>query len=518
MVNHLLLFFMSPPIAINLPRVGAAGIFAVALFLVPAVAAEKSVSPLHHVAAEIDAPVATLPADKRLPFGWAGFPVAHDRPTQVRWSTAGIDANGTAPTRFRLTLALDDRSPRTIDVALAQSGRRVGAFDLRFAHALELFELVLSAEDGAAARREGLFLRLRAAGSPLWLVSPVSAPATCPRELQPHLLMADGAGRPRAEFDLRLASRASVAPFGWMEGCVLDGLRELAAGTGGDREGFARARREHWALFLDGRDRLIYEDPRSGVGDEKFLSIEETLPIADLALWNPRHRVVDLALAYWSRNTRAGGLVYSGGMVSAEGSYTVGYPLAVVGAVRGDRALAEQSLRQLLGRRDRLWHDGALWLRHTDKGGRTFRNWARGVTWHFLGSVRALPHLRAAGVDVRELESEIRRTAEFVRRQQRPDGLWNCFIDDAAGVPDTSGSAGIATALALGARLGVLMNDDLGAARRTLAALETKLTPDGFLTGVAQSNRGGEALQRSDYRVISAMGMGLMAQLIAATR
>jgi hypothetical protein len=40
--------------------------------------------------------------------------------------------------------------------------------------------------------------------------------------------------------------------------------------------------------------------------------------------------------------------------------------------------------------------------------------------------------------------------------------------------------------------------------------------PDGFLGGVAQANKGGERLQRGDYRVIYQMGMGLMAQLIAA--
>lgn len=39
---------------------------------------------------------------------------------------------------------------------------------------------------------------------------------------------------------------------------------------------------------------------------------------------------------------------------------------------------------------------------------------------------------------------------------------------------------------------------------------------DAFLGRVAQSNKGGEALQRGNYRVIYQMGMGLMAQLIAA--
>jgi hypothetical protein len=38
-----------------------------------------------------------------------------------------------------------------------------------------------------------------------------------------------------------------------------------------------------------------------------------------------------------------------------------------------------------------------------------------------------------------------------------------------------------------------------------------------MLRGVSQSNRGGEQLQRSDYRVIFPMGMGLLAQAIAWT-
>jgi hypothetical protein len=53
------------------------------------------------------------------------------------------------------------------------------------------------------------------------------------------------------------------------------------------------------------------------------------------------------------------------------------------------------------------------------------------------------------------------------------------------------------------------------AAVRALDGVTRNLTADGLLHGAAQSNRGGEALQRSDYRVISQMGMGLLAQLEA---
>lgn len=470
---------------------------------------------MHDAAERVEgAATVVLPAKKRLPFGWSAFPVTHLDPARLIWPRSQAHEPVAAPTRLRLTLAVDDRSPRHVEVALAESGRLVGTFDLRFAHALELFELPLKAGDAADIRREGLALRLREPGEPLWFISPAAGSPHCPPELQPHLLRLTGTPHARVEFLHRLASRGSVMPFGWMEGCVLDGLRELATRDADQR--FENARRDHWSLFLDARGRLVYESPRSEIADETFGNIEEVLPIADLALQDPRHRLVDLALAYLDTQKRSDGLIYSGNVVSAEGSYTIAYPLAAIAARRGNQARAESALRQLLGRRDRLWHEGSLWLRHDDRGQRTFRNWARGVAWHFLGLTRALPHLRTAGVPTGEIEAEIRRTAAFVRPLQRRDGLWNCFLDDPAVAPDTSGSAGIAAALALGAASGVLTKDDTAAARRTWAALESRLTPDGYLTGVAQSNRGGEALQRSDYRVISAMGMGLMAQLLAA--
>ncbi|WP_165452360.1 hypothetical protein [Paenibacillus thalictri] len=39
---------------------------------------------------------------------------------------------------------------------------------------------------------------------------------------------------------------------------------------------------------------------------------------------------------------------------------------------------------------------------------------------------------------------------------------------------------------------------------------------DGLLGGVSQTNQSGEEIQRSGYRVLFQMGMGLMAQLGAA--
>jgi unsaturated rhamnogalacturonyl hydrolase len=54
------------------------------------------------------------------------------------------------------------------------------------------------------------------------------------------------------------------------------------------------------------------------------------------------------------------------------------------------------------------------------------------------------------------------------------------------------------------------------AAAESLGALEAYLTPDGILSGVSQHNAGGMKLQTGGYRVLSQIGMGLMAQLYTA--
>lgn len=484
------------------------------LFLLLAVVAFANVlrsEVFYDIAAAVTAPAISIPGDKRTPFGWQAFPVGYERPTILSWRDPAAIVR---ESRFRLTVAIDERSECWVDIALAKSGRSLGSLELRYPQTLQIFELVWSVDDASAAAQEGITLRLRSDGPAIWFFSP-GGDSVAPREFKPHLLRTTGTVDARAQYLRRMASLASIQPFGWMEGCVLDGLRDLAAGD--PASPYEKARREHWSLYLKDDSRLVYEAASRPILD-RFETIEATLPIADLAVWQPKHRVVDLASEFLlAEKKAASGLIHTGRNLSAEGSYTIAYPLAAIGAVRGEPALGREAMRQLLGRRDRLWHDNAIWLRYAEVGPRTFRNWSRGVAWYILGLVRSLPHLRAAGLDVSEIEAEIRRTADFVRSHQLSDGLWNCFLGERATIPDSSGSAGVAAALALGVRSDVLGSEDLVAARRTLLVLTARLTPDGFLGGVAQGNRGGELLQRSDYRVISQMGMGLMAQLIAAT-
>lgn len=464
-----------------------------------------------------EGPSQPLPAGKRVPFGWSAFPVGTAPVTLSLPAMAPRLGSGSVV--LRLTTAIDDRQPRLVEVAVAGGGRMLGQLDLRFAHAIETFQLAIPANAGAEAAAKGLTLRLVEDGPPLWFFRAAepggggAGAGAIPVEYQPHVMSA-GAGVDRvAEFHRRFASLASVQAFGWMQGCVFEGLRALAEG---DPTGpYAAAREAQWRLFLPSRDQLVYENPRSEPVDGRVYGIEGGLPYADLARWDPRSPVVDMFVTFArSRQRSTDGVIQDGATLSAEGSITIGYPLAVIAAVRGDAALAKVAHRQLQLRNERLWHDGAIWLRRMDNNERTFRGWSRGVTWHVLGVARSIEPLRKH-VDTSDLETELRRAAAWLLPLQRPDGLWSCFVDDPSTGPDTSGSAGIAVALACGARLGVLPPEAGEAARRALATLSTHLTPDGLLDGVAQSNRGGEALQRSDYRVLAQMGMGLLAQLIA---
>ena len=208
---------------------------------------------------------------------------------------------------------------------------------------------------------------------------------------------------------------------------------------------------------------------------------------------------------------------------TAEGAYTVGYPLAVIAARTGREDLARWALRQITTRIELLPKDRDLYLRCPLKGGeRTFRNWARAYAWYMLGLTRTWATLRASsfsglpGMDV--LWGEARRITSEALRFRQPDGLWTCFLDRPETGVDTSGSAGIAAAMAIGVRSGLLPEYLLAPARKAENALAAYLTPDGLLSGVAQHNAGGEALQTGGYRVISQMGMGLLAQLHVAVR
>ncbi|GHB90434.1 glycoside hydrolase family 88 protein [Cerasicoccus arenae] len=305
----------------------------------------------------------------------------------------------------------------------------------------------------------------------------------------------------------------AVCQFSWMGGCVLDGLAQLQRAA--PHAGWAVAIDAWLAHFFQG-DELVYQNPRGQEVHNAFHGVESTLPVSVLAARDPYCPATDWALANWRADTRADGLI-ADHCVTAEGNYTVAYPLAVIGAGRGDTALIESALTQLRARRNELCIDGDLYLRNRE-GALSFRNWTRGICWYLLGLTRCLETL---GVDSdAALAAHAAERGQWIISRQRSDGLWDNFLDEAGQgfPPDSSGSSGIATALMALHQLGLLGDEALASAERCWDGLGNCLEPDGWLGSVAPNNKRGEAEQHTHRRTIEPFALGLYGQLAAALK
>lgn len=303
----------------------------------------------------------------------------------------------------------------------------------------------------------------------------------------------------------------SLCQFSWMGGCVLDGLCALAQA---DPTGGWDAALDAWMEYFWRDGSLIYQSPRGAEVRDAFHGIESTLPVAVIARRDPGSALVEYALKEWRRMRRADDLV-TDHSITAEGCYTAAYPMAVIGQLRGDEALIELALTQLRIRRDKLCIGGDLYLRNLD-GQLSFRNWTRGICWSLLGLARTLQALDAdRGADLREFAAE---RAAWIMARQREDGLWDNFLDEAGqGLPpDSSGSAGIATALMIFHQLGIADKAAVGSARSCWNGLGHCLEPDGLLGSVAPNNKRGETEQHTTRRTIEPFALGLYGQLAAA--
>jgi len=469
-------------------------------------------------AARIDAALPEKPNDKQaFALGWKSFeipaaPAASDAGAKRGVTMVFPNTTASGPMRLRLTVSVDVREEKLIDVTLNNaSAEKLATFDIRFASMLELYEVLLTPEQSAKAAQFGVTLTMSKGKEPLWVVAQSPEPA-----LNPHL-MSDRGADPKAEFLKRMNSLASIQQFGWMEGCVLDGLLDLEAAD----PAFAHAAQKHLDLFSNAAGELRYEDATSQPRVNSFATIEATLPIAQIAKVFPDHPVLKHAEKFWRPRaaSRPDGLILDGKTVTTEGAYTVGYPLAVLAKMKNDAELRKMALDQLRMRQKFLARDGGVHQRgNTEAGTVGYKDWARGIAWYMLGLARSLRELKDHSAETEDLRAEFKRCAEWIVTLQQPDGLWLCFASDPKTTVDTSGSAGIAAALVIGVRDGLLPETFMDSARKADTGIQKYLTPDGFLTGVAQSNKGGEGLQRGEYRVIFQMGMGLYAQLVAGLK
>lgn len=420
---------------------------------------------------------------------------------QLKWNDLSLAALGRTP-RLRLTMLSNLRNFQRLEIALGNGGSSLGTIDISLATPFQILELALPEKSLPAVLSSGIDIRIAGDGAGADLFAPGG---NTPPEFAPSLLV-PGQASPTQEFFSRIASRASLTQFGWQSGCILDGLACLA-------ERSRNGARFQKALL----DHLELQFPADAPA-RSFPSTENTAVLAQLARIRPNSPQIQATLDFWSAREKRSGGIDDGNAIVAEGNYSVSWPLAVLAHELKRPELADKAITELRNRKTALIaEDGAIWLRwyrKPDGPPRTYRLWARGIAWYLLGLARTLDALPAPPAD---LIAELRRASAYLLPLQTPDGMWRVFAAEPDTAPESSGTAGIAAALAIGVRRGWLGKPEARAAASALRGLRSRLTPDGFLTGVSQSNKkeGGEAYQRANKGAILQWGMGLMAQLIA---
>lgn len=508
-------------------------IAATTLLAAAAFGKQPMAAPYRYVVANRVAGQPPLPADRYIPFDWAfaeipaaGAPGQGDG-LKLTWnqSTSTQNNRATGPSaRLRITSATDVREECSIAVKTAVSGRTVGTLDVRFAMYLQPFELLIQPTDLSAVLTEGVTLTMAKGSKPFWFFTAGNLGQSAPDAYLPHLLLHDAsdrtdeaamAGTPD-RWKERLLSLGSVQTFGWMEGCVLDGLHELSIHSPNrttDRAKTVLA--QHLDQFF-GQNNLVYANLNNQKAVGTINTVESILPFAILAQTNPTHRLLQTAIAFCERHANADGVIADGTgtnrPIKTEECYTVSYPLAVLARTLNRPDLAQLAIQTALSRVRLLAVGASIYQRGNEQEAPVFENWSRGVAWYLLGLVKTLAHLPNTA-ESQPLKLALQNAVDTVLARQQPNGLWYCFMHQPETGYETSGTAGIAAALTYGVQKGLLPQTVLKAAVNARKGLIPFFTPDGYLTGTAQGNKGGDALQRGGFRVISPYTLGFLAHL-----
>ncbi len=470
--------------------------------------ATVSADPATHLTAASGKPAETSVADgKRIPFGWPSIEIPADTSATVKWDSRQLPPGDTI--RLRIASALDCREGLRLEISVPSDTQPLGEINFTQAPVFQIGEIALDRTQAEKVLSQGIIITRTEGKAPFRIFAPASGKQSVPALLQPHLMIA-GDNDPWQEFMLRLEDTGTIQTFSWMEGCLLDGVHDLSLAF--PQRKFSKALSDRLDLYLD-RKNLIYENPRSEPTDNAIYGIEGTLPFAAISATRPKHPSIDLAVDFWKEETKENGSVQDGGTITAEGAYTVAHPMMRIAVQRRDKGLASLALEQIRIRTELLKDaEGNIYQKNSG-GHRQMKNWARGVTWYYLGMIRTIAEA-PPGKDIKDLRAEAVRTMDFVLAHQQADGLWRNFLHDPNQSVDTSGSAGIAAALAIGYAEGILPEKARSAALLTRDGLKKHLTPDGLLDHGTPSNRANEA--KGNRRLIFPVGMGLAAQMIAA--
>ncbi len=459
-----------------------------------------------YVLASVAGAKAVLPVDKYIPFEWAfGEIKENTEGVKLTWQQGIFKPKQSV--RLRLTSATDVREVLILEVKTAVTHKKIADWDMRFAAYMQPFDLEIKAEDVKTVFTEGVILTMKQGTKPFWFFLNEGA-HKAPQAFLPHLLVYDE----KIEKDAwkeRLLSMESLQSFGWMQGVVWDGLLEMSNTS-------KRAKTvltQQLDLFFK-ENSLVYANLNNIKSVGKISTVESILPFAILAQTNPTHPLLKTAIEFCEKHANTEGVIADGTddnrMVKTEECYTASYPLAVLAKTLNRPELANLAIKTLKSRIYTLEKNNSIYQRGTEKGELFFENWGRGVAWYLLGLVKTLVHL-PDNEETKTIKISLQKSVEKVIAYQQNNGLWFNFFHRPETGFETSGTAGIAAALSYGFAHNLLGENAKNAATKAQNTLLNYMTPDGFLTGTAQVNKGGNALQENGFRVISPYTLGFLA-------
>lgn len=457
---------------------------------------------------------AQLPEGLRVAFGHDYFSL-NSNDEGVVFDCGGLPAESRAKAFLRLQVAIDTRQEDEVEVYLAKSNRKIGHLSIWYPTGLQIFETPLDC-DIKSLENEGIRLKLLGGSDTMFYFSSGD-------ESGSHLLIVDpdvNKASANEEWKNLLCSDRSLQPFGWTEGCTLDGLQQLYARKK-DQQAL-KAIRHHLDLYWPDEKNLVYVDLWARPGDNTFTNLEAGLPFATLAHHRPSHASIKLFLDFCKVRFDAGMKLKSDGL-STEGCYTLAYPLATLGTALKAPELYEMALLELEQRIRYLTDDGAVYNIGSISKGKTQirRNWGRGYVWFLLGIVRSGEILQSESPlkndpRLKTLKDAYRHYAHIALSFKQPDHSWKAYLDQPQTRFESSATAGLAAAFAHGHRIGWLP----GFSQKDLLAIYNRLlkstTADGLLTDVTQHNAGSiNLLQRGTYRVIAQYALGFLGHIKA---
>ncbi len=236
-----------------------------------------------------------LSEGKRFPFGWHATSIKPENTLvfKLKEKLPGI------PMAFRVSVAQGARVEFLLHARSAGTKTYLGAFDIRYSSALSIYELTIDKKHINEINELGIEVKLQGPTS-LWIFDENIATQQNAL-LAPHFLPAIRKGRINDFLDCFLSVN-SVQPFGWREGCVLDGLWQIH-----ERKGDKKALntiKEHLSLFIDENQNLVYETLKGGTMLNELDGIESTLPFAILAKLDAKHQVLPIVTESWKKFTK----------------------------------------------------------------------------------------------------------------------------------------------------------------------------------------------------------------------